>query len=526
MVLPFTVGLAAVTQGFVDSGLESIRNKERSDANIAEKNLESANRIKEIEAQYKAMDANNSRKAAYENAAFNRSILGIQYNVANIPEKEQSGYALNKLIANADQAKTFLRETKKNNPSAYRNAIGEFNRIFSLEYNKMAKVAGTIEGGVAAPDLRDFGGLSVFKDIPEVNKVLTTTSGYFNDILNAKDKTQDDARRIQILSGSTDEAEQAAVPLKLKNAFSDTPTNQLTPKIVSAAKERVTFDGSQVLMEKFDNKPVYTFYNKTALNASDEAALGTHYMGKINAVATDTGDTDAYNKRISAAGALYDAHKAQTRNPEMIMQRPARRNIGGPERQRMDAWNAKSKTALVRNFLKSKQTVLKTATQVNKILRDIYDLLQKPGTAVGLGANLLRLGDGLIAQADQFKQWFRGGLGDDAAIDYFTDRKESSLVFAELEKNLKIYEDEKLKLKDGKFSVSNTVLLQSLSHIAAFYLARISQEDDSKISNHDVEQHKEALGLNKWLTSKETAKERTKYFISQSTDKIMKLQGY
>ena len=113
-----------IVEGFSPSGLELV-NAILSDQNtrdlmdaskIAEVddlyNKKLTDRIKEIEAQYKAMDANNSRKAAYENAAFNRSILGIQYNVANIPEKEQSGYALNKLIANADQAKTFLRETK------------------------------------------------------------------------------------------------------------------------------------------------------------------------------------------------------------------------------------------------------------------------------------------------------------------------------------------------------------------------------------------------------------------------------
>jgi len=525
MAIPLPVGVAAGVTGFVEKGLQKMSDKQKTDADLEKSKLTHENRLKELDKQYTLMDLNAKRKAAYDNAVFNRSLLGVQYNVAQIPEKQQSGYALNTLIANVDQAKTFLNSTREENPQAFRNALSEFNRIFTLEYNAMAKASGTIEGGASEPSMRMLDGLAKLKDIPEIHKILTNTSRYFNRTLNQVNNNKDEEKRAALLRGGAGTNNTGDTPESLVVALKDTKTPQLTPKIITDAKDRVVFAGKNVGMRDI-NQPVHAIMAKRELDSADEAALGVHYLAKIERVQTDDGSSAAHQTRLLASASLFDSHRAQTSHTQIDTPRPALRDVVGQDTARQDAWNAEKKTALVRNYIEGRQQIYKTSAQVTTILRDIKDLLVDPSTAVGIGGDLLLLGNGLVAQGRQFLKWYQSGMQAGASPNYFANISMTTSVAKKLAENIKIYETEKAKLGKKGFSAANTQLLASLSYIAGFYLARISQEDDTKISDYDVKSHVKALGVHNWFIDKKAAVSAVNYFIKQSTDKMVKLQGF
>ena len=167
----------------------------------------------------------------------------------------------------------------------------------------------------------------------------------------------------------------------------------------------------------------------------------------------------------------------------------------------------------VRNEIEQKQTLYRTMRDINEPLLEIMDAIGNDQDLVGFGGAVQRIYAGVKGQVD--------GMLSIIGNTPLTESR--SLLAKNLRKDL---ETVRISQNRQLNKVERLALINSIGNLSAFLLARFAQKDDNKISNDDVQQMKNNLGLEELITDLDTVKTKLSYYIDASQRDMLELEGY
>ena len=524
--------MAAGLTGFLTEGLKQQDLHGKREHELALKNVDLKNQ-KRL-ADYKHDLA--VKKAGIDNAKYNQSLFGVNYNTTGMTTYQQKAQAgITALSSDPEAVISHIKQLKDSgNSKLYQQQLAQFKNMYQTVQMELAKASGTERGVAGVPDMnRALPGLVKIMNangMEDIRNWLVGQNASFG-MIQAQATRMQQADDLRKKAKDKSPAVQAAVERLIESGVS--LTNVPTDKLISGYSTPLSLPQQPAGTQNPDaGKQLGSFYSKPDWETNDFVATGNHFR---------IGFKVPLNERMTATGAAkldravsqaYDDSKRMFVAKGIPMRRGqyALANRDLAERQ---AHAEMMKTPATRKEIERKQSMYRTMKAVSTPLIQIGDLLADKNVKTGFAGLIQKYHAGAKGQISQFLNFMgvdgsrtlkMAGESDEAFKARKADR---ALLFATLRDNLGTVE--RFMAVDDHTSMSTgekQALIESLGNLSAFLLARYVQADDNKISNDDVKQMRKNIGLDAWISGKGMVKSKLQYYIKDAQKHIIRLEGY
>ena len=529
MVLPF---IAAAATGFLEEGVKQKDLYDKRQFELEKQRQASKLNMQEQKQLYDYKMQLEKAKLDAEKAGFNKELFGVSYNTEGMTTYAQKSMAaIAAISSDPTSAKAYLKNLKNTNSQAYEQQKARFASDYQTAQIEYAKQSGKQMGVAGIPDmLRIYSGLGEFLSDPEladIGNFLKNQNASFKYAQKQQER-EELRRRIEQKLGPEISANAKELVMTQFDSGKNISPDSVDDLVTSATEplKRPLPPPNQTPDQRYQNKVLADYYNKRRLTLEDKTALGLNWRIGYTVGKLQRRTSDGYVRIRQQIGAAYDQSFAlhKTKLPEVAQGQFAfaDRNL-----QIQNYHKEMMKNPAIAKQISSKQSLYQTLKDINLPLIQITDILQDPRVGVGLQGFIQNIVNGTRGQVQSMRaaleRTVRPTGMSDAAFKVFANGRK--LLSQELNSSYKNLED--LAATEGELSVEEKLaLVESISNLSAFLLARYAQKDDNKISNDDVQQTKGQLGLNKLLTSPKQAKAKLGYFIDESQELMMQLEGY
>lgn len=475
------------------------------------------------------------KKAAIDNAKYNQSLFGVNYNTTGMTTFQQKAQAgITAISSDPEAVISRIKQLKSGNNKLYQQQLAQFKNMYQTYQKDIAKLSGTKEGVAGVPDMnRALPGLVKIMNangMEDIRNYLVGQNASFG-MIQAQATRMQQADDLRKKAKDKSPAVQAAVERLIESGVS--LTNIPIDKLISGYSTRLSLPQQPAGTQNPDaGKQLGSFYSKPDWETNDFVATGNHFR---------IGFKVPLNERMTATGAAkldravsqaYDDSKRMFVAKGIPMRRGqyALANRDLAERQ---AHAEMMKDPLVRKEIERKQSMYRTMKAVSTPLIQIGDLLADPNVKTGFAGLVQKYHAGAKGQISQFLNLVgvdgsRTVRMNDESDEAFKARKaDRAMLFTTLRKSLGTVE--RFTAVDDHTSMSTgekQALIESLGNLSAFLLARYVQADDNKISNDDVKQMRKNIGLDAWISGKGMVKSKLQYYIKDAQKHIIRLEGY
>lgn len=518
MVLPF---IAAAATGFLEEGVKQKDLYDKRQFELEKQRQASKLRREEQKELYDYKAKLEKAKLDAENAGYNKQLFGVSYNTEGMTTFEDKAIAaVNAVSSDPTSAISYLSNLKRSgNNQLYQQQLAEFKNAYQIAQMQSAKLAGKQMGVVGIPDMaRQYSGLTQFlsaSGIPEVGNYLREANQSFKAFVQSQIKEK---KKKEILDGLP-----AQTPTNVREAISkrldvgETMTVDQAQQFATSLGERLKtprLPAGQQADPATANATLINFYGKPKNNwtSPDLRSVGYHWKSSFTQTVEQKRTLNGYRLSKAENGNAYD-RSFELFSPTVTGVNRGQYGFVDVDRIRKKDFQEFVNKPGVRKEIEQKQTLYRTMRDINEPLLEIMDAIGNDQDLVGFGGAVQRIFAGVKGQVD-------GMLTIIGNTPLTEGRRE---LADSLRKDLEIVQASQNRQLN---KVERLALINSIGNLSAFLLARYAQKDDNKISNDDVLQMKNNLGLNELITDLDTVKTKLSYYIDKSQRDMLELEGY